>query len=50
MADSSYVVTSKKLPSPVANVSLTFIDPAVALDSQEKWLKSFQDVVVRKAR
>ena len=50
MADNSYVVTSKKLPSPVANVSLTFIDPAVALDSQEKWLKSFQDVVVRKAR
>ena len=50
MADSSYVVTSKKLPSPVANIPLTFIDPAQALDSQEKWLKSFQDVVVRKAR
>ncbi len=50
MADSSYVVTSKKLPSPVANIALTFIDPAQALDSQEKWLKSFQDVVVRKAR
>ena len=50
MADSSYVVTSKKLPSPVANIPLTFIDPAQALDYQEKWLKSFQDVVVRKAR
>ncbi len=50
LADNSYVVTSRKLPSPVANVALTYIDPATALDQQEKWLKSFQDTIVRKAR
>ena len=50
LADNSYVVTSKKLPSPVANVALTYIDPAHALDLQDKWLKSFQEIVVRKAR
>ncbi|MDB5945865.1 MAG: fbpA 3, partial [Ramlibacter sp.] len=50
LADNSYVVTSKKLPSPVANVTLTYIDPAHALDLQDKWLKSFQEIIIRKAR
>ena len=50
LADNSYVVTSRKLPSPVANVPLIFIDPAHALDLQDKWLKSFQEIIVRKAR
>ena len=50
LADNSYVVTSKKLPSPVAHVALTYIDPAHALDLQDKWLKSFQEIIVRKAR
>ena len=50
LAENSYVVTSKKLPSPVANIPLTFIDPANALDLQDKWLKSFQETIVKKAR
>jgi iron(III) transport system substrate-binding protein len=50
LADNSYVVTSKKLPSPVANIPLTFIDPSNALDMQDKWLKSFQDTIIKKAR
>jgi iron(III) transport system substrate-binding protein len=50
LADNSYVVTSKKLPSPVANVALTYIDPAHALDLQDKWLKSFQETIIRKPR
>lgn len=50
LADNSYVVTSKKLPSPVANVPLTFIDPSNALDLQDKWLKSFQETIVKKVR
>jgi iron(III) transport system substrate-binding protein len=50
LADNSYVVTSKKLPSPVANVALTYINPANALDLQDKWLKSFQETIIRKPR
>ena len=50
LADNSYVVTSRKLPSPVAGIALTYIDPAHALDLQDKWLKSFQDIIIRKAR
>lgn len=50
LADNSYVVTSKKLPSPVANVAVKYIDPAKALDLQDKWLKSFEEVIVKKAR
>jgi iron(III) transport system substrate-binding protein len=50
LAENSYVVTSRKLPSPVANVPLTFIDPSHALDLQDKWLKSFQETIVKKAR
>ncbi len=50
MADNSYVVTSKKLPSPVANIDVKYIDPATALDSQEKWRKSFDEIILKKAR
>jgi iron(III) transport system substrate-binding protein len=49
LADNKYVVTSRKLPSPVANLAITYIDPGRALDLQDKWLKSFQEIVLRKA-
>jgi hypothetical protein len=50
MADNSYVVTSRKLPSAVGNVDLKFIDPATALDSQDKWRKNFDEIILKKAR
>ena len=50
MANISYVVTSKKLPSPVAGVAIKYIDPSTALDQQEKWQKSYDDVILKKAR
>lgn len=50
LADNSYVVTSRKFPSPIANMAVKFIDPATALDQQDKWLKSFEDIIVKKAR
>jgi iron(III) transport system substrate-binding protein len=50
LADNSYVVTSRKLPSPLGNVPLTYIDPSNALDLQDKWLKSFQETVVKRSR
>lgn len=50
LADNSYVVTSKKLPSPVAGTEVKYIDPVVALDSQDKWLKNFEDIILKKTR
>lgn len=48
LAENSYVVTSKKFPSPVANIEVKYIDPATALDSQDKWRKSFDQVILKK--
>lgn len=50
LADNSYVVTTTKLPSPVAGMPIKYIDPQRALDQQQKWLKSFEEIIVKKAR
>jgi iron(III) transport system substrate-binding protein len=50
LADNSYVVTTKKLPSPVAGVPIKYIDPAQALDRQEKWQKNWEEIIVKKSR
>lgn len=50
LADNSYVVTTTKLPSPVAGMPIKYIDPQRALDQQQKWLKSFDEIIVKKAR
>lgn len=50
LVDNNYVVTSRKYPSPVLNMPITYIDPARALDMQDKWLKGFQETILRKAR
>jgi iron(III) transport system substrate-binding protein len=44
-----YIPTTRKLPSPLASRRLTLVDPAVAMDQRDKWLKSFEDVVIRRA-
>lgn len=48
--ENSYVVTSTRLPSPVAGMEIKYIDPALALDSQDKWLKMFDEIILKKAR
>lgn len=50
LAANSYVVTSTRLPSPIDTTQLRFIDPAKALDMQDKWLKDFDEVILKKAR
>jgi iron(III) transport system substrate-binding protein len=44
-----YIPTTGKLPPPLANRRLTPVDPALALDQSDKWLKSFEDVLIRRA-
>lgn len=50
LADNFYVVTSKKFPSPFANAVVKYIDPGQALDQQDKWLRNFDEIIVKKAR
>ena len=42
--------TSKRIEHPYANAALKMIDPARALDLQDKWLKNFDEMIVKKAK
>jgi iron(III) transport system substrate-binding protein len=44
-----YVPTLAKLPSPLAQRRFKLVDPAAAMDEHDKWLKSFEDVIVKRA-
>ncbi len=50
LADNDFIPTSKSVPHPMSGVALKMIDPGRALDLQEKWLKSFDELVLKKAR
>ncbi len=50
LLDNSYVVTNKTMPNPFANVAVKYIDPAEALDKQDKWLKQWDEMVAKKAK
>jgi iron(III) transport system substrate-binding protein len=50
LVESSYVPTTKKLPSPVTGVQIKYIDPGQALDRQERNQKIWEEVIVKKAR
>ena len=44
-----YVPTLASLPSPLAQRRFKLIDPAAAMDEHDKWLKSFEDVIVKRS-
>jgi len=44
-----YIPTTGKLPSHLAERRMTLVDPALAMDRRDKWLKSFEDVLIRRA-
>jgi iron(III) transport system substrate-binding protein len=50
LAKIHYTVTSKKLPSKLAGVQVKYIDPGKAIDNQDKWLKQYDEIVLKKAR
>ena len=50
LGQASYVPTSKKIAAPLVNAALKFIDPVRALDMQDKWMKKFDDLIVRPAK
>jgi iron(III) transport system substrate-binding protein len=44
-----YVPTNAKVPSPLAKRRFTLVDPALALDQNDKWAKSFEEVILKRA-
>ena len=48
--DLRFVPTSREFDSPITKLPLTYIDPGVALEMQDKWLKDYQAIVTNRAR
>ena len=48
LAKSYFVPSSRKVPSPIGDMPVKYIDPAEALDNQERWLRTFEEVFLRK--
>ncbi len=50
LAEASFVPTSKVLDHPLNRQPLKMIDPVQALDLQDKWLKQFDELIVKRAK
>jgi iron(III) transport system substrate-binding protein len=46
ISDEGYAVTAKKIPSPFAGIPMKVVDPDAALDNQDKWTKTYNDVLL----
>jgi len=44
MADMDYVTVTDKIKTPFTGAELTILDPAQALDHQDEWMKTFEQV------
>jgi iron(III) transport system substrate-binding protein len=50
LADLSFVPTGKQYEAGVSKTSLTYIDPALALDMQDRWVKTYETIVTKSAK
>jgi iron(III) transport system substrate-binding protein len=50
LADNQFVPTSRVQDNPLAKLPIKFLDPNKVLDMQDKWLKTFEDTIIKKAR
>lgn len=50
LAKSYFTPSSRKVASPLGDMPIKFIEPEAALDNQAAWLKTFEDVFIRKSR
>ena len=50
LADMQFVPTSRLIEGPMAQVPMKLVNPVHVLDMQDKWLKTFDDTILRKAR
>lgn len=49
LAKMGFVPSSAKVPSPLGDMPIKYIDPAEALDKQEPWLKAYEELFIRRA-
>jgi iron(III) transport system substrate-binding protein len=50
LANLSFVPTGKRFEAGVSKSALTYIDPALAIDMQDKWVKTYETVVTKSAK
>ena len=50
LADDNFIPTSKKIQNPFTGVALKFVDPGLALDTQAKWQKNFEETFTKRAK
>ena len=48
LAKESFVPSSRKVASPLGDMPIKYIDPAEALDKQDEWLRTYQDIFIRR--
>jgi iron(III) transport system substrate-binding protein len=50
LAERGFVAASKKIESSVNKLQLKFVDPGRALDMSDKWLKTWEEILIRKTK
>jgi iron(III) transport system substrate-binding protein len=48
LAERDFVPSSSKVPSPFGDMPIKGIDPALAIDQQDAWLKRWQDIFIKR--
>lgn len=49
LAGMGYVPTSAGAPSPLKNLRVKLVDPAVMLDERDKWTKAYEAIFIKRA-
>ena len=50
IADRHYIPTKKSIENPLRNTQITFIDPGHNLDMNDKWIKEYDEVIVKRTK
>ena len=50
LAEADFLPANRQIAHPFSNTAIKFIDPGRSLDMQDKWLKNFDEMIVKKAR
>ena len=50
LAENQFVPTSRVQDNPLSRVPMKMLDPVRVLDMQDKWLKNFEDTIIKRAK
>jgi iron(III) transport system substrate-binding protein len=50
LAAGNFVPSSSRVPSPLGNMPIRFIDPVESLEKQDQWRKQYEAIFIRRAR